>query len=176
VLQQENNKDLSTEQKNLNNFMSRKKRAPKRIFYPDPKYGSLVLAKFINFVMYDGKKSTSEKIIYNALDKIKDKTKEDPIKIFNEAISKIRPNLEVRSRRVGGATYQVPQEVKTKRSQTLALRWLLEASRKRKNKTMSDKLFNELMDASQNKGSAIKKREDTHKMAESNKAFAHYRW
>jgi len=156
--------------------MSRKKRAPKRIFYPDPKYGSLVLAKFINFVMYDGKKSTSEKIIYNALDKIKDKTKEDPIKIFNEAISKIRPNLEVRSRRVGGATYQVPQEVKTKRSQTLALRWLLEASRKRKNKTMSDKLFNELMDASQNKGSAIKKREDTHKMAESNKAFAHYRW
>ena len=176
MLQQENNKDLSTEQKNLNNFMSRKKRAPKRIFYPDPKYGSLVLAKFINFVMYDGKKSTSEKIIYNALDKIKDKTKEDPIKIFNEAISKIRPNLEVRSRRVGGATYQVPQEVKTKRSQTLALRWLLEASRKRKNKTMSDKLFNELMDASQNKGSAIKKREDTHKMAESNKAFAHYRW
>ena len=164
------------EQKNLNNFMSRKKRAPKRIFYPDPKYGSLVLAKFINFVMYDGKKSTSEKIIYNALDKIKDKTKEDPIKIFNEAISKIRPNLEVRSRRVGGATYQVPQEVKTKRSQTLALRWLLEASRKRKNKTMSDKLFNELMDASQNKGSAIKKREDTHKIAESNKAFAHYRW
>ena len=156
--------------------MSRKKRAPKRIFYPDPKYGSLVLAKFINFVMYDGKKSTSEKIIYNALDKIKDKTKEDPIKIFNEAISKIRPNLEVRSRRVGGATYQVPQEVKTKRSQTLALRWLLEASRKRKNKTMSDKLFNELMDASQNKGSAIKKREDTHKMAEANKAFAHYRW
>ena len=156
--------------------MSRKKRAPKRIFYPDPKYGSLVLAKFINFVMYDGKKSTSEKIIYNALDKIKDKTKEDPIKIFNEAISKIRPNLEVRSRRVGGATYQVPQEVKTKRSQTLALRWLLEASRKRKNKTMSDKLFNELMDASQKKGSAIKKREDTHKMAESNKAFAHYRW
>ena len=156
--------------------MSRKKRAPKRIFYPDPKYGSLVLAKFINFVMYDGKKSTSEKIIYNALDKIKDKTKEDPIKIFNEAISKIRPNLEVRSRRVGGATYQVPQEVKTKRSQTLALRWLLEASRKRKNKTMSDKLFNELMDDSQNKGSAIKKREDTHKMAESNKAFAHYRW
>ena len=156
--------------------MSRKKRAPKRIFYPDPKYGSLVLAKFINFVMYDGKKSTSEKIIYNALDKIKDKTKEDPIKIFNEAISKIRPNLEVRSRRVGGATYQVPQEVKTKRSQTLALRWLLEASRKRKNKTMSDKLSSELMEASQNKGAAIKKREDTHKMAESNKAFAHYRW
>jgi|TARA_B110000438_G_C15441979_1_gene490793 small subunit ribosomal protein S7 len=156
--------------------MSRKKQAPKRIFYPDPKYDSLILAKFINFVMYDGKKTTSEKIIYSALDKIKEKTKEDPIKVFNEAIGNIRPNLEVRSRRVGGATYQVPQEVKTKRSQTLALRWLLDASRKRKNKTMSDKLFNELMDASQNKGSAIKKREDTHKMAESNKAFAHFRW
>ena len=156
--------------------MSRKKKAPKRIFYPDPQYGSVVLAKFINFIMYDGKKTTSQKIIYDALEKIKNKTKEDPIKIFDEAIGNIRPNLEVRSRRVGGATYQVPQEVKTKRSQTLALRWLLEASRKRKNKTMSDKLFNELMDASQNKGSAIKKREDTHKMAESNKAFAHYRW
>ena len=156
--------------------MSRKKQAPKRIFYPDPKYGSLILAKFINFVMYDEKKTTSEKIIYSALDKIKEKTKDDPIKVFNEAIGNIRPNLEVRSRRVGGATYQVPQEVKTKRSQTLALRWLLDASRKRKNKTMSDKLFNELMDASQNKGSAIKKREDTHKMAESNKAFAHFRW
>jgi len=156
--------------------MSRKKQAPKRIFYPDPKYGSLVLAKFINFIMYDGKKASSEKIIYDALEKIKNKTKEDPIKIFNDAVANVRPNLEVRSRRVGGATYQVPQEVKSKRSQTLALRWLLESSRKRKNKTMSDKLFNELMDASQNKGSAIKKREDTHKMAESNKAFAHYRW
>tara|TARA_B100001123_G_scaffold407124_1_gene499079 strand:+ start:380 stop:796 length:417 start_codon:yes stop_codon:yes gene_type:complete len=137
--------------------MSRKKQAPKRIFYPDAKYESLVLAKFINFVMFDGKKTTSEKIIYDTLKKIKDKTKEDPIKVFNDAINNIRPNLEVRSRRVGGATYQVPQEVKTKRSQTLALRWLLEATRKRKNKSMSDKLFNELMDASQNKGSAIKK-------------------
>ena len=156
--------------------MSRKKQAPKRIFYPDAKYSSLVLAKFINFVMYDGKKATSEKIIYDALEKIKNKTKDDPIKIFNEAISNIRPNLEVRSRRVGGATYQVPQEVKSKRSQTLALRWLLEATRKRKNKSMSDKLFSELMDAAQNKGTAIKKREDTHRMAESNKAFAHFRW
>ena len=156
--------------------MSRKSRAPKRIYYPDPKYGSLVLSKFINFVMYDGKKSVSEKIIYTALDQIKKKTNEDPIKIFNEAITNIRPNLEVRSRRVGGATYQVPVEVKTKRSQTLALRWLLEATRKRKDKTMSAKLFNELMDASQNKGAAIKKREDSHRMAESNKAFAHYRW
>ena len=156
--------------------MSRKKRAPKRIFYPDQRYGSLVLSKFINFVMYDGKKATAENIIYKALDQIKTKTKEDPIKVFNDAINNIRPNLEVRSRRVGCATYQVPVEVKTKRSQTLALRWLLEASRKRKNKTMSDKLLNELMDAAQKKGSAIKKREDTHKMAESNKAFAHYRW
>ena len=156
--------------------MSRKKRAPKRIFYPDAKFGSLVLAKFTNFLMYDGKKTTAERIIYTALDKIKEKTKEDPIKVFNDAVNNIRPNLEVRSRRVGGATYQVPQEVKSKRSQTLALRWLLEATRKRKNKSMSDKLFNELMDASQNKGASIKKREDTHKMAESNKAFAHYRW
>ena len=156
--------------------MSRKKQAPKRIVYPDPKYQSLILTKFINFIMYDGKRSVAEKIIYTALERIKEKTKQDPIKIFNDAISKVRPNLEVRSRRVGGATYQVPVEVKTKRSHTLALRWLLESTRKRKNKTMSDKLFNEIMDASQNKGSAIKKREDTHKMAESNKAFAHYRW
>ena len=156
--------------------MSRKSKAPRRISYPDPKYRSLILSKFINFVMYDGKKVTAEKIIYKALDQIKSKTKNDPIKIFNDAINNIRPNLEVRSRRVGGATYQVPVEVKTKRSQTLALRWLLEATRKRKNKTMSDKLFNELMEASQNKGSAIKKREDTHKMAEANRAFAHYRW
>jgi len=156
--------------------MSRKNRAPKRIFYPDAKFQSLVLSKFINFVMYDGKKATAENIIYTALDLIKNKTKEDPIKVFNEAINNIRPNLEVRSRRVGGATYQVPVDVKTKRSQTLALRWLLEATRKRKNKTMSEKLFNELMDASQRKGNAFKKREDTHKMAESNKAFAHYRW
>ena len=156
--------------------MSRKKRAPKRIFYPDSKYDSLILSKFINFIMFDGKKTTAEKIVYNALELIKTKTKEDPLKTFNDAINNIRPNLEVRSRRVGGATYQVPQEVKSKRGQTLALRWLLEASKKRKNKTMSDKLFNELMDASQKKGSAIKKREDTHRMAESNKAFAHFRW
>jgi len=156
--------------------MSRKNRAPKRIFYPDAKFQSLVLSKFINFIMYDGKKAVAEKIVYNALDQIKSKTKEDPIKIFNAAVNNIRPNLEVRSRRVGGATYQVPQEVKTNRSQTLALRWLLQATRKRKNKKMSEKLFNELMDASQKKGTAIKKREDTHRMAESNKAFAHFRW
>jgi|TARA_B110000881_G_C18353628_1_gene402752 small subunit ribosomal protein S7 len=156
--------------------MSRKKTAPKRIIYPDPKYQSLILTKFVNFLMYDGKRSVAEKIIYSALEQIKEKTKQDPIKIFNDAIGNVRPNLEVRSRRVGGATYQVPVEVKSKRSQTLALRWILDSARKRKNKTMSDKLFNELMDASQAKGLAIKKREDTHKMAESNKAFAHYRW
>ena len=156
--------------------MSRKRKAPKRIFYPDSKYGSLILAKFINFLMYDGKKASAEKLTYTALDQIKNKTKEDPIKVFNDAINNLKPTVEVKSRRVGGATYQVPVEVKLKRSQTLALRWLLEATRKRKNKTMSDKLFNELMDASQKKGSAIKKREDTHRMAESNKAFAHYRW
>jgi len=156
--------------------MSRKNKAPQRIAYPDPKYRSLVLSKFINFMMYDGKKSAAEKIIYTTFDQIKEKTKEDPIKVFNDAINNLRPNIEVRSRRVGGATYQVPVEVRAKRSQTLALRWLLDASRKRKNKTMSDKLFNEVMDAYQKKGSAIKKREDTHKMAESNKAFAHFRW
>ena len=156
--------------------MSRKSSVHKRTFYPDPKYGSIILSKFINYIMYDGNKTAAEKIIYTTFKIIKDKTKEDPIKIFNDAINNIRPNLEVRSRRVGGATYQVPVEVKIKRSHTLALRWLLEATRKRKNKTMSDKLFNELMDASQRKGAAMKKREDTHRMAESNKAFAHFRW
>ena len=156
--------------------MSRKNRAPKRILYSDSRYKSLILSKFINIIMLDGKKTTAEKIVYSAFNQIQKKTKEDPIKVFNEAINNVRPNLEVRSRRVGGATYQVPVEVNTSRSQTLALRWLLDASRKRKNKTMSDKLFNELMDAYQRKGAAIKKREDTHKMAESNKAFAHYRW
>ena len=156
--------------------MSRKNRASRRTIYPDPNYKSTTLSKFVNFMMFDGKKTTAEKIIYTAFAQIKNKTKEDPIKIFNEAVNNIRPNLEVRSRRVGGATYQVPVEVKTSRSQTLALRWLLDASRKRKNKSMSDKLFNELMDAYQKKGNAIKKREETHRMAESNKAFAHYRW
>ena len=125
--------------------------------------------------MYDGKRSTAEKILYDAMEKMKGKNG-DPLKVFNAAINNVKPNIEVRSRRVGGATYQVPVEVKSSRGQSLALRWILDASRKRKNKSMSDKLFAELMDASQNKGSAIKKREDTHKMAESNKAFAHFRW
>ena len=155
--------------------MSRKRRAPKRKNYSDPKYGSLVISKFINAIMYDGKRSSAEKILYTALDKIKSKN-EDPLKVFNSAISNVRPNLEVRSRRVGGATYQVPVEVKSNRSQALALRWILDATRKRKNKTMAEKLSFELLDASQRKGSAIKKKEDTHKMAESNKAFAHFRW
>ena len=155
--------------------MSRKRKAPKRKSYPDPKYKSEVISKFINSIMYDGKRSTAEKILYSALDKMKAKN-QDPLKTFNSAIGNVRPNLEVRSRRVGGATYQVPVEVKSNRSQALALRWLLAASRKRKNKTMAEKLFYEIMDASQNKGSAVKKREDTHKMAESNKAFAHFRW
>ena len=156
--------------------MSRKRKAPIRKIYPDPKYGSVVISKFINSIMYDGKRSTAEKILYSALEKIKEKSKEDPVKIFNSAIINVKPNLEVRSRRVGGATYQVPVEVKSSRSQALALRWIMDATRKRKNKTMAEKLYFELLDASQNKGSAIKKREDTHKMAESNKAFAHFRW
>ena len=156
--------------------MSRKKTQPKKNITPDPKFNSIIIPKLINNIMYDGKKGIASKIVYDAIDKIKTKSKEDPINVFNEAINNIKPTVEVRSRRVGGATYQVPVEVRTKRSQTLALRWLLEATRKRKNKTMSEKLFNELMDASQKKGSAIKKREDTHRMAESNKAFAHYRW
>ena len=126
--------------------------------------------------MFDGKKTIAEKIVYEAIDKIKTKSKEEPITIFNEAINNIRPTVEVRSRRVGGATYQVPVEVKLKRSHALALRWLIGASRKRKDKNMSDKIFNEIYDAYQNRGSAIKKKEDTHKMAESNKAFAHFRW
>ena len=150
--------------------MSRKRKAPNRKIYPDPKYGSVVISKFINSIMYDGKRSTAEKILYDAMEKMKGKN-DDPLKVFNAAISNVKPNIEVRSRRVGGATYQVPVEVKSSRGQSLALRWILDASRKRKNKSMSDKLFAELMDASQNKGSAIKKREDTHKMAESNKAL-----
>ena len=156
--------------------MSRKNKAPLKILLVDSKYKSTIIPKLINSIMYDGKKTIAEKIIYDAIDKIKSKSKEEPINIFNEAINNLRPTVEVRSRRVGGATYQVPVEVKSKRSQALALRWLVEASRKRKDKQMSDKIFNEIYDAYQNKGLAIKKKEDTHKMAESNKAFAHFRW
>jgi|TARA_B100000686_G_scaffold16280_1_gene15217 small subunit ribosomal protein S7 len=156
--------------------MSRKRKAPKKIPVIDPKYKSVIIPKLINSIMYDGKKISAEKIVYEAIEKIKSKTKDEPITIFNDAFNNVRPTVEVRSRRVGGATYQVPVEVKPKRSQALALRWIVDASRKRKDKKMSDKLFNEIYDAYQNKGSAIKKKEDTHKMAESNKAFAHFRW
>ena len=156
--------------------MSRKRSAPKKIPTIDSKYKSTIIPKLINSIMYDGKKTIAEKIVYDALEKIKSKTKDEPINIFNDAIKNVRPTVEVRARRVGGATYQVPTEVKSKRSQALALRWLIDASRKRKDKKMSDKIFNEIYDAYQNKGSAIKKKEDMHKMAESNKAFAHFRW
>ena len=156
--------------------MSRKKTQPKKIVTPDPIFNSTIIPKLINSIMYDGKKGVAEKIVYEAIEKIKLKTKEEPINVFNEAINNIRPTVEVRSRRVGGATYQVPVEVKTKRAQALAIRWLVDASRKRKDKHMSDKIFNELYDAYEKKGSAVKKREDVHKMAESNKAFAHFRW
>ena len=156
--------------------MSRKRKAPKKLAVIDPKYKSTIIPKLINSIMYDGKKTIAEKIIYDAIEKIKSKSKDAPLNVFNDAINNIRPTVEVRSRLVGGATYQVPVEVKSKRSQALALRWLVDASRKRKDKKMSDKIFNEIYDAYQNKGSAIKKKEDTHKMAESNKAFAHFRW
>ena len=138
--------------------MSRKRKAPKKIPVVDHKYKSSIIPKLINNIMYDGKKTVAEKIIYEAIDKIKSKSKEEPIAVFNEAINNIRPTVEVRSRRVGGATYQVPVEVKSKRSQALALRWLIDASRKRKDKNMSDKIFNEIYDAYQNRGSAIKKK------------------
>ena len=156
--------------------MSRKKTQPKKDVTPDPIFNSTIIPKLINSIMYDGKKVVAEKIVYEAIEKIKSKTKEEPINVFNEAINNIKPTVEVRSRRVGGATYQVPVEVKTKRAQALAIRWLVDASRKRKDKHMSDKIFNELYDAYEKKGSAVKKREDVHKMAESNKAFAHFRW
>ena len=163
------------EQKKVNK-MSRKKSSSKKNISLDAKYKSPIIPKLINSLMYDGKKTIAGKIVYDAIDKIKSKSKDEPITIFNQAITNIKPTVEVRSRRVGGATYQVPVEVKSKRSQALAIRWLIDASRKRKDKKMSDKIFNEIYDAYQNRGSAIKKKEDTHKMAESNKAFAHFRW
>jgi ribosomal protein S7, bacterial/organelle len=156
--------------------MSRKKTQPKKNIIPDPKFKSTVIPKLINSIMNDGKKVVAEKIVYDAIEKIKKKSKEEPINVFNEAINNIKPTVEVRSRRVGGATYQVPVEVKSKRAQALAIRWLVDSARKRKDKNMSDKIFNELYDAYEKKGAAVKKREDVHKMAESNKAFAHFRW
>ena len=156
--------------------MPRRRVPEKREVLPDPKYSNKTLAKFMNHVMVSGKKSVAEKIVYGALDRIKERASSDPLEVFDAALEAVAPSVEVKSRRVGGATYQVPVEVKSKRAQALALRWIKDATRNRKNKTMAEKLYFELLDASQNKGAAIKKREDTHRMAESNKAFAHFRW
>ena len=156
--------------------MSRRHRAERREIVPDAKFGDLVLAKFMNSLMYDGKKSAAEGIIYGAFDTIAAKTKQDPIQIFHDALKNVSPALEVRSRRVGGATYQVPVEVRTERRQALAILWIIGAARGRNDKTMIDRLSAELMDAANNRGNAVKKREDTHRMAEANRAFAHYRW
>ena len=156
--------------------MSRRRTAEKRIVLPDAKYGDKVVAKFINNIMEDGKKAVAEKIVYSAFDMMASKTKQDALKVFAEAIDIVKPVVEVRSRRVGGATYQVPVEVRADRRQALAIRWIIDAAKKRSETTMTEKVANELLDAFANKGSAVKKREDTHKMAEANKAFAHYRF
>ena len=156
--------------------MSRRHSAEKREVLPDPKFGDVVLSKFMNAVMYHGKKSAAERIVYGALDICQAKSRADPVQVFHDALSNISPQVEVRSRRVGGATYQVPVEVRPERRQALAIRWLITAARKRNEKTMVDRLSGELMDASNNRGTAVKKREDTHKMAEANRAFSHYRW
>jgi len=156
--------------------MSRRHRAEKRDIIPDPKFGDVVLTKFMNSIMRDGKKSTAETIVYGALDVVEDKTKQEPIGVFRQALENVSPQLEVRSRRVGGATYQVPVDVRPERRQALAIRWLITAARKRNEKTMVERLSGELLDASNNRGTAVKKREDTHKMAEANRAFSHYRW
>ena len=156
--------------------MSRRRAAEKREILPDPKYKDLVVAKFTNSLMLDGKKSAAEKIIYGAFDIIEKKGGQDPLKTFHDAIDNVKPAVEVRSRRVGGATYQVPIEVRALRRQALAIRWIVDLSRKRSENTMIERLSGELLDASNNRGAAVKKREDTHKMAEANKAFSHYRW
>jgi small subunit ribosomal protein S7 len=154
----------------------RRRKAPVRPVMPDPVYGSKILTKFINKVMFDGKKSTAEKILYSAMDIIGSRGEKSGIDTFNEAIENVKPIIEVKSRRVGGATYQVPVEVRPVRQQSLAIRWLIDAARKRNERTMAERLANEFMDASSDKGNAFKKKEDTYKMAEANKAFAHYRW
>ena len=156
--------------------MSRRRKAVKRTIMPDPKFKDLIISKFTSCIMFEGKKSTAEKIVYGALDFVKEKTKADPLALFHEALNNVRPQIEVRSRRVGGATYQVPMEVRQERGTAMALRWLVTFSRARNGKSMSQKLAGELMDAANETGSAVKKREDTHKMAEANKAFAHYRY
>ena len=156
--------------------MSRRHRAEKREINPDPKFGDLVVSKFMNNLMYEGKKSVAEGIVYGAFDKIQSKAKADPVQVFHEALNNVAPAIEVRSRRVGGATYQVPVEVRTERREALAIRWLIIAARKRNENTMEERLAAELADAVNNRGTAVKKREDTHKMADANKAFSHYRW
>ena len=156
--------------------MSRRHRAEKRQPMPDPKFGDVVVSKFKSCLMYDGKRSVAERIVYGAFDKVQERTGLEPVKVFHDALENVRPNLEVRSRRVGGATYQVPVEVRSTRAQALAIRWLIDSSRKRGENTMTDRLSGELLDAMNNRGAAVKKREDTHKMAEANRAFSHYRW
>ncbi|HEX9701706.1 MAG TPA: 30S ribosomal protein S7 [Rhodospirillales bacterium] len=156
--------------------MSRRRAAEKREILPDPKYKDLVVAKFTNSLMYNGKKSVAETIIYDAFDLIQKKSGQDPLKVFHDAIENVKPSVEVRSRRVGGATYQVPVDVRTSRRQALAIRWIVELARERPENTMTERLSGELLDAANNRGNAVKKREDTHKMAEANKAFSHYRW
>ena len=156
--------------------MSRRHRAEKREIIPDPKFGDLVVTKFMNAIMYDGKKSVAEKIVYDAFDTIEGKAKQSPLGVFQQALTNVAPSIEVRSRRVGGATYQVPVEVRPERRPALAIRWILTAARARNEKTMEERLSGELLDASNNRGNAVKKREDTHRMAEANRAFSHYRW
>ena len=156
--------------------MSRRRAAEKREILPDAKFGDAVVAKFINSLMYQGKRSVAETIVYSAFDEIKRRANQDPLKVFHEALDNVKPAIEVRSRRVGGATYQVPVEVRPERAQALAIRWLITAARARSEKTMAARLSGELMDAANNRGNAVKKREDTHRMADANRAFSHYRW
>jgi len=156
--------------------MPRRREIPKRELAADPIYGSTLVSKFINTVMSDGKKSTAEQIVYGAFDKIADNAKDDPVKVWEKAMTNVKPKVEVKSRRVGGSTYQVPVDVRPDRSQALGMRWLVQYARDRGEKTMVEKLANEILDASQNKGNAVKNREDVHKMADANKAFSHYRW
>ncbi len=156
--------------------MPRRREVPKRPIQPDPKYGDRMVGRFMSTIMLDGKKSTAERIIYGAFDEIESKTRNDPMAMFRRALDNVRPRIEVKSRRVGGATYQVPIEVRPERATSLAMRWLIQSARARDGKSMRDKLANELIDAANERGEAVKKREDTHRMAEANKAFSHYRW
>ena len=156
--------------------MARRRRPEKREILPDPRFGDITLSKFMNNLMLDGKKSVAEGIVYGAMETVESRAKRDPLGVFHDALTNVRPGIEVRSRRVGGATYQVPVEVRTERSQALAIRWLITAARNRSENTMAARLSGELMDAANNRGNAVKKREDTHRMAEANRAFSHYRW